>query len=62
MYVVMLLSFIGPWTKVISIIQTYTDDELDFAIDISTVSNLTGLNSEDSKSLINLLSKNDTGL
>jgi len=51
-----------PWTRVLAVVKAYNDEELDFGIDHSVVSHLTGLTTAESKSLIAQLSKSDSGI
>ncbi len=54
--------FLGPKSKVESVIQSYNDGEYDFGIDYSVVMNITGYDENDARELIQAHNKNDTGL
>lgn len=49
----------GEWSRVLQVIKAYSDGEYDFGIDHNTVKTVTGLNAEESKDLMNVLSKSD---
>mmetsp|Transcript_4170 Transcript_4170/g.6446 ORF Transcript_4170/g.6446 Transcript_4170/m.6446 type:complete len:751 (+) Transcript_4170:75-2327(+) len=44
-----------PWSRVVSIVRAYTDEEFDFGIDKSVISAITGLSQEDGATLIRAL-------
>jgi hypothetical protein len=53
---------IGGWSRTLAVIKAYGDEEHDFGIDLGVVSSLTALNIDQSKSLMKLLAKSDSGV
>ena len=60
--VLLTVLFLGPKSKVESVIQSYNDGEYDFGIDFSVVMHITGYDENDARELIQAHNKNDTGL
>jgi len=51
-----------PWSRVSSVLRSYTNNEYDFGLDATAVMNLTSVTITDAKKLVDSLSRNDSGI
>lgn len=61
-YLVLGLLFVGPKTRVESVVKAYNEGEYDFGIDYNVIMNITGYEADDAKELVKAHQKNDSGM